>query len=199
MSSKADSNVDSNVDSSPNASGLKPEQSQSLKEREMKPQEEPVIRSIKEMYSCKPTDDTFAVYVREAVFHDPVGIAKGQDSIQSQFVGLAKLFPRADITKFRILQNPSTVPENAVLIDQDVAYFRDTSGSPIKVLNSLLTLKLNDENKVVSHNEEWDHQKTTTAEDGFLGMLNEERKKITAALTDALAGSKDKNNSGEKN
>ena len=33
------------------------------------------------------------------------------------------------------------------------------------------------------HTEEWDHRKETTREDGFWGLLNEYRKKITADVT----------------
>ncbi|PPQ79425.1 hypothetical protein CVT25_002695 [Psilocybe cyanescens] len=177
--------MSSKVDSSLNSAGLKPEQSRSLGERKIQQHEGPIITAIKET--------TFNIYAREAVFHDPVGIAKGIDSVRSQFMGLAKIFSRADIPKFRILENPSNLPRNTILIDQDVAYFRDAkSSSPTKVVNSLLTLKLDDANKVISHNEEWNHQKTTTSEDGFLGMINEQRKKLTAGLTDLFADGGDK-------
>ncbi|KAH9486243.1 hypothetical protein JR316_0000307 [Psilocybe cubensis] len=188
--------MSSKVDSSLNSAGLKPDQTKALSERKMLPQEGPIIAAIKELYSCKPTSNTFNIYAREAVFHDPVGIAKGIDSVRSQFFGLAKIFPRADIPKFRILETPPTLPSNTILIDQDVAYYRDAkSTSPTKVVNSLLTLKLDNFNKVISHNEEWNHQKTTTGEDGFLGMINEQRKKLTAGLTDVFVGggSKGKN------
>jgi len=88
-----------------------------------------------------------------------------------------------------LLKNPPSVPPNTILIDQDVAYYRDSkASSPTKTVNSLLTIKLDSSNKVISHNEEWDHSKTTTKEDGFFGMLNEERKKLTAKLTDMVVG-----------
>ena len=34
---------------------------------------------------------TFDIYAPEAIFHDPVGIAEGVQSIRAQFVGLAKV------------------------------------------------------------------------------------------------------------
>ncbi len=52
-----------------------------------------------------------------------------------------------------------------------------------QTVNSLLTLETNSEHKVVRHTEEWNHHRETTSEDGFLGMLNEHRKKITATVT----------------
>jgi hypothetical protein len=175
--------------SSTNASGLTASESKALKERSAQPHEQNIIQSLKEMYSCKPRDSTFDVYTKDAVFHDPVGLAQGRDSVVAQFLGLAKIFPRADIPKFRVLQNPSSVPESTILVDQDVAYFRDAkSDSPTKTINSLLTIETDASHKITRHTEEWNHSKQTTSDDGFLGMLNEQRKKLTASLTDTFVG-----------
>jgi hypothetical protein len=54
---------------------------------------------------------------------------------------------------------------------------------PKQVVNSLLTLQLNEANQITCHTEEWDHNCETTADDGFLGMLNEHRKRMVAAPT----------------
>ncbi|GBE77561.1 hypothetical protein BKA93DRAFT_817315 [Sparassis latifolia] len=167
-----------------NASGLTAEETKSLKERTAQSHEEKIIQSIKELYTCKPSERTYEIYTSDAVFHDPIGIAEGIQSIRAQFNGLVKLFPRADIPSFRILENPPSLSKSTVLIDQDVAYYRDPNAkSPTKVVNSLLTLQTNDEHKVTRHTEEWDHKRETTRDDGFLGMLNEQRKKITASVT----------------
>ncbi|KAG6879568.1 hypothetical protein C0992_001395 [Termitomyces sp. T32_za158] len=172
-----------------NASGLLPTESKALEERPIQSHEQKIINAIKEMYSCSPKEDTFKIYAEDAVFHDPVGIAKGPQSIRAQFIGLTKIFPRADIPKFRLLKNPSNLPKDTILIDQDVAYFRDPkSSSPTKTLNSLLTIKLNESNLVTRHEEQWNHEKSTTGEDGFFGLLNEHRKLLTAKLTDAFVG-----------
>ena len=67
-----------------------------------------------QLYTCKPTEvrvgfyawsygvrslnhlyDTYNVYVETAVFHDPVGLAKGLGSIRAQFNGLVKVCPHA--------------------------------------------------------------------------------------------------------
>lgn len=79
---------------------------------------------------------TYHIYAEDAVFHDPIGIASGVTSIRAQFNGLAKvsstlytlffylltsvnqLFPRADIPKFRVLENPPTVTQSTIHIDQ---------------------------------------------------------------------------------
>ena len=49
-----------------------------------------------------------------------------------------QLFPRAEIPKFRVLENPPSVPKSTILIDQDVDYYRNPdSSSATKVLVSL--------------------------------------------------------------
>ncbi|KAI0763701.1 hypothetical protein BC629DRAFT_1293766 [Irpex lacteus] len=168
-----------------NASGLIPAQSRSLRERSVEPHESKIIQSIKELYTCKPQESTYSAYTNNAVFHDPIGVAEGLDSIKAQFNGLAKIFPRADLPKFKVLENPPSVPKNKILIDQDVDYYRDPkSDKPTKTVNSLLTIETDASNKIVRHTEEWDHKHETDSEDGFLGMLNEQRKKVTAGITD---------------
>ncbi|KAF8921933.1 hypothetical protein CPB85DRAFT_1265180 [Mucidula mucida] len=181
------------MSSNVNATGLTPSESKQLKERSAQSHEQPIIAALKEMYSCSPKDSTFGIYTKDAVFHDPVGIAKGSSSISAQFIGLAKLFPRAEVTKFRVLENPSSLPPPKMLIDQDVAYYRNASNSsPTKVVNSLLTLDLDSNHKVTFHTEEWDHEKSSTSDDGFFGMLNEYRKKLTASMTDTVVGDQKK-------
>lgn len=46
---------------------------------------------------------------------------------------LVQVFPRADVKSFRLLQNPPSVPKNIILVDQDIAYYRDPNGVPTKV------------------------------------------------------------------
>lgn len=172
-----------------NAAGLTPAESRSLSERQPEGSEERIVKAIKELYSSKPTEATYSVYAPDAVFHDPIGVAEGADAIRAQFNGLAKLFPRADIPKFRVLENPSSVPEGTMLIDQDVSYYRDPKASePTKTVNSLLTIRTNSSNLITHHQEEWDHKHETDRNDGFFGYLNEQRKRVTAGVTDMFVG-----------
>merc|ERR1712130_123307 len=88
------------MSTSTNASGLLPAESKALRERSPTPQEEKIAQALKEMYSCNPTATTFFIYEDKAVFHDPIGYAEGMSSIRAQFVGLAKIFEKAEIPKF---------------------------------------------------------------------------------------------------
>ena len=107
------------------------------------------------------SQETYEIYTEDAVFHDPIGIADGLRSIRAQFNGLVKVrhrsrhptdymrartahtqflaqvFPHADLKTFSLLQNPPSVPKSTILVDQDVAYYRDPNGSPTKVCRGL--------------------------------------------------------------
>lgn len=57
-----------------------------------------------------------------------------------------------------------------------------------QTINSLLTLETNSSHRVTRHTEQWEHKHESTSDDGFLGMLNEQRKKLTAGVTGMLVG-----------
>lgn len=144
--------------------------------------------SCLQLYSCTPKESTYAVYAKNAVFHDPVSIAEGVDRIRAQFNALPALFPRSTIDKFNVLEQPShsTLSPKSILVDQDVTYYhdKDPSAKPFKTMNSLLTIERDNDGKVLKHVEEWEHNPVTDSSNaGFLGMLNEGRKKAFAALS----------------
>lgn len=66
--------------------------------------------------------------------------------------------------------------------------YRELPPTPQKTVNSLLTVETNASHQITRHTEEWDHKRETTSEDGFLGMLNEQRKKLTANVTGMFVG-----------
>ena len=64
----------------------------SLATRQPKPEEQEIINEVLDLYQCKPSEKAYSHYSDTAVFHDPVSIAKGKKSIQSQFNGMPKIF-----------------------------------------------------------------------------------------------------------
>lgn len=58
-----------------------------------------------------------------------------------------------------------------------------------KTVNSKLTFKLNGQGLIEEHIEEWDHETNKTADDGFMGKLQEQRKKIDAKLVESTISS----------
>lgn len=58
-----------------------------------------------------------------------------------------------------------------------------------KTVNSKLTFRLNEQGKIAEHVEEWDHQANQTGDDGFMGKIQEFRKKADAKVVEATVSS----------
>ena len=60
--------------------------------RQSSGREKQLIDDILCLYQLKPSHQAYSHYAENTVFHDPVSIARGLDSIKSQFNGMPKLF-----------------------------------------------------------------------------------------------------------
>ena len=58
-------------------------------------QEKQLIDDVLCLYQLKPSHQAYSHYAENVVFHDPVSIAWGLDSIKSQFNGMPKLFAKS--------------------------------------------------------------------------------------------------------
>ena len=59
----------------------------------------------------------------------------------------------------------------------------------MQTLNSLLTVHTDASSHLITkHIEEWNHQRDSTHDDGFFGMLNDHRRKLTASAVNAVIG-----------
>lgn len=149
--------------------------------------EQRILDDILKLYQLHPTEEAYQHYAPNAVFHDPVSVAQGLDSIRSQFNGMPKLFAESTTQKCDVLANS---PPNTLAVNLTQHY---VFKSPIpfkskgteKTVNSKVTFHFNEEGKVEKHDEEWDHETNKTAgEDGWMGKIMEGRKKIDAKLVE---------------
>lgn len=173
-----------------NASGLTPAESKKLPKREPKSDEQQIIKAFREMYSSAPTSSSYDIYTQEAIFHDPVSIARGLPSIKAQFNALPALFPKAIVKQMDFLETPKEAPAHSVLIDQTVEWYKkEQDQEPVKTLNSLLTLIRDPSSGLITkHIEEWDHRaEVDSSNSGIMGTLNEYRKKTVAKLSEKTA------------
>ncbi|MCJ1293879.1 hypothetical protein MMC34_005436 [Xylographa carneopallida] len=152
-----------------------------LPSRTATPQEQQIIDEVLSLYQAKPTDQSYAHYSPTAVFHDPVSIAKGLDSIKSQFNGMPKAFSSSTTESYRVLDDASE--PHALRLDLTQRYVFKTGQA--KTVNSLVTLQLRN-GMIEHHEEEWDHKENKTGEDGFMGRLNEWRKKADAKIVEKM-------------
>lgn len=65
------------------------------KTREPTSDETQFIDDILELYQLRPNEKSYSHYAEEAVFHDPISIAKGLESIKSQFNGMPRIFAKS--------------------------------------------------------------------------------------------------------
>ncbi|KAK4950066.1 hypothetical protein LTR28_006630, partial [Elasticomyces elasticus] len=67
-----------------------------LSTRKASEKEQKIIDDILCLYQLKPSEQAYSHYAQNAVFHDPVSIAQGLDSIKSQFNGMPKIFSESN-------------------------------------------------------------------------------------------------------
>lgn len=153
-----------------------------MQTRQPNSSEKTIVEEVLSLYQLKPTDKSYAHYRPDAVFHDPVSIAKGLDSIKSQFNGMPKLFERSDTQRCEVIDDgrPDTLT-----LDLTQHYVFKGGKTPEKTLNSKVALQLDGEGMIKHHEEEWDHAKNQTSDDGFMGKLSEWRKKADAKMVEA--------------
>lgn len=152
--------------------------------RQAKPEEQVIIDEVLSLYQLKPSDQSYSHYAPTAVFHDPVSIAKGLNSIKSQFNGMPKLFSESITQKCDVLDGPS----DSIILNLTQHYVFRGSKTPEKTVNSKVTLKMKD-GLIEHHEEEWDHKPNRTGTDGFVGKIQEIRKKADAKLVDMTVSS----------
>ena len=98
------------------------------------------------------------------------------------------MFSVSETKSYRVLQEPSSDTNN-ILLDL-TQHYKFKPGGAEKTLNSLITLKRDPATGLIQHHEEeWDHKPNTDGDDGFLGKLNELRKKADAKLVDKTVSS----------
>lgn len=156
--------------------------------RQPNPQEKQLIDDILLLYQLRPSEKAYAHYAPTAIFHDPVSIAEGLDSIKSQFNGMPKLFAESTTEKCDLLTE-SNDTRIAVNLTQRYVFKSPLPGKSHgteKTVNSRVTLTLDGQGKVVRHDEEWDHQGNKDSDDGFMGKLVEGRKKMDAKLVEKM-------------
>ena len=103
------------------------------------------------------------------------------------------------MVEWKVLSNEG-VNESDILMDLTQRYVFKVGGAE-KTVRSLVTLQRDSEGKITLHEEEWDHEPNKVrplqrivlmgeySEDGFLGKIQEARKRVGATLIDKLVSS----------
>lgn len=154
--------------------------------------EKGLIDDILLLYQLKPSETAYAHYDRNAVFHDPVTIADGLESIKSQFNGMPKVFAESVTEQCDVLAEESGQGKLALNLTQHYVFNSALPGKSKgseKTVNSKVTLYFNDKGLIEKHDEEWDHEANKSGEDGFMGKVQAARKKMDAKLVESTVTS----------
>lgn len=94
-----------------------------------------LIDDILCLYQCNPKEQSYIHYTDDAVFHDPVSIAKGRKSIQSQFNGMPKIFAQSTTERSsHVYLIIVTMTESIRLLCTPRIDSRDTQAGPYAAL-----------------------------------------------------------------
>ncbi|KAL8678493.1 MAG: hypothetical protein Q9186_005163 [Xanthomendoza sp. 1 TL-2023] len=161
--------------------------------RQPSPTEKQLIDDILLLYQLQPTEKAYSHYSPNAVFHDPVSIAQGLDSIKSQFNGMPKLFASSITEKCDILSD-ETSPGKKIAMNLTQRYVLKSvmpgkSEGGEKTVNSKVTFWFDEEGLIERHDEEWDHEANRSGEDGFWGKVQQMRKKVDAKIVEKTVSS----------
>ncbi|KAL8800639.1 MAG: hypothetical protein Q9182_005052 [Xanthomendoza sp. 2 TL-2023] len=163
--------------------------------RQPSPAEKTLIDDILLLYQLHPSEKSYSHYRPDAIFHDPVSIAEGLDSIKSQFNGMPKLFASSVTENCDVLaEEDSSQQGNKIALNLTQRYMVKSvvpgkgEGSG-KTVNSKVTLWVDQDGLIERHDEEWDHEGNRSGGDGFWGRVQEMRKKVDAKVVEMAVSS----------
>jgi len=141
-----------------------------------------IVDALKELYLCKQATDRAAlsIYTPGATFLDPLGQLNAVDAM----LALAATFTPGPINDFSLIKVTPRERTMEVNIDMEYSLPIIHTNLPFKCV-SLLTL--NDEGKVVRHEDRWGGQPNLRWEDGMWGKLADVRRRLTGAGQAAIA------------
>jgi hypothetical protein len=110
-----------------------------------------VFASIINVYGGHPKPSDFDIYTPDAVFEDPLMIAKGVPQIKSAFYSLGKLFSVSQIVEWNVTEKENAPGNGQVSIDNKQHY--KMLGKEFD-MPSLIVLTVKD-GKVQHHEDRW--------------------------------------------
>ncbi|KAL9933280.1 hypothetical protein V8E36_007998 [Tilletia maclaganii] len=144
-----------------NASGLLPEHSMALPEREARPDELAIIKSLYEIWTAEPNETTWAVFAEDVIFTRPNGsLVSGLSALQDLVAHFQQRNPSKQLQQ-RILITPAMLSQSTILLDHAMPAMPDQSTSDaVTALQSLVVVRRREtDGLVTSVSEEEGHRK----------------------------------------
>ncbi|KAJ6547338.1 hypothetical protein B0H19DRAFT_1165099 [Mycena capillaripes] len=142
---------------------------------ELKADHHRVLDDIRALFECRPTPEIFErSWHKDAVFEDPLSKCKGFREYAAQWYAMPRLFAKSETVSWRVMS--STRSPNRIVFSQTQRYknrFID------KTIESVVTVDLDDSDKIIRLVDQWDGKALPS---GFVGMLRRLNAKIVPLL-----------------
>ncbi|KAJ7668798.1 hypothetical protein DFH06DRAFT_1039299 [Mycena polygramma] len=121
---------------------------------ELKASHTRVLADIRELYELRPTPDIFErAWHKDAVFEDPLVKCHGFREYAAQWYAMPKLFSKSETVSWRVISATPSPIANRIVFSQQQRYqnrFID------KTIDSVVTVDLDDADKIIRLVEQWD-------------------------------------------
>ncbi|WFD40968.1 uncharacterized protein MJAP1_003959 [Malassezia japonica] len=152
-----------------NATGLAPEHSMVLPEREMAADEVVFMNGLLQLY-VQYADDLMAMFAPEIIYSMPTGsVVVGKAAVADKFRQLTQMNP-GRVIRQRLLQTPESLPAGAMVIDQMVSSADEMQ--PANVRNLIVVKRREQDGLITSLTEEEGHRKATVPLAARVGSAN---------------------------
>lgn len=152
-----------------NATGLAPEHSMVLPEREMAADEAVFMNGLLQLY-VQYADDLMAMFAPEIIYSMPTGsVVVGKAAVADKFRQLTQMNP-GRVIRQRLLQTPESLPAGAMVIDQMVSSADEMQ--PANVRNLIVVKRREHDGLITSLTEEEGHRKATVPLAARVGSAN---------------------------
>ncbi|KAJ6623407.1 hypothetical protein B0H10DRAFT_2009579 [Mycena sp. CBHHK59/15] len=123
-----------------------------------------VLADIRELYECRPTLEIFErSWHKDAVFEDPLSKCKGFHEYAAQASGCPKLFSKSETVTSRVMS--STQTPNRIVFAQTQRYQNRLLD---KTIESVVTVDLDEHDKIIRLVDQWDGKPLPTRFGGEL-------------------------------
>ncbi|KAJ6455624.1 hypothetical protein C8R47DRAFT_1165964 [Mycena vitilis] len=137
---------------------------------ELKAAHDRVLADIRELYELRPTPELFArSWQKDAVFEDPLVEAHGFREYAAQWYAMPKVFSKTETVSCRVISATPSPIATRIVFSQTQRYqnrFMD------KTIESLVTVDLDDTDKITRMVEQWDGKDLPGSILGFLRRLS---------------------------
>ncbi|POW14201.1 hypothetical protein PSHT_07463, partial [Puccinia striiformis] len=112
----------SRMSDTPNPSGMTFQELKTLNHRSVRDDELGILRSLDELYSCKPSEQSYEIYADKARFENPITVETSVENIKNYLDQRTKLFSSSTIDSLNLIETPSGLstpsgPHKSTIID----------------------------------------------------------------------------------